>query len=104
MIMKKFDYIIQNPPYKGSLHIKITDMMFDKLSDVGKMVTIQPSTWLINLREGVGNNKKLFKPLKDKIGDNVYKVVFENYNKEFGTGLYVPFSITYIDKKHTNKQ
>lgn len=36
MIMKKFDYIIQNPPYKGSLHIKITDMMIDKLSDVGK--------------------------------------------------------------------
>ena len=43
--MLKFDYIIQNPPYAGTLHTKFFNKGLDILSDTGKMVIIEPSTW-----------------------------------------------------------
>ena len=60
--MLKFDYIIQNPPYAGTLHTKFFNKGLDILSDTGKMVIIEPSTWLINLRKGKGNEPKIYKP------------------------------------------
>lgn len=59
------------------------------------MVIIEPATWLINVRRT--GKAKLYDKIKHRLGKHVYKVVIENYNQEFGVGLYVPFSITYID-------
>lgn len=101
--MPKFDYIIQNPPYSANLHIQIENHILDNaLSDDGKMVIIQPASWLIDVRKPNGRNKNapIFDELKNKLGKHVYKVVIENYNKEFDISNDVPFSITYIDLKH----
>lgn len=98
--MPKFDYIIQNPPYSGNLHIQIENFILDNaLSEKGKMVIIQPASWLIDVRKPNGRNKNapIFDELKNKLGKHVYKVVIENLNKQFDTALYVPFSITYIN-------
>ena len=53
----KFDYIIQNPPYNKSLHLDFFDKGLDLLSDKGRMVIIEPATWLINIRKN-GKAKK----------------------------------------------
>ena len=91
----KFDYIIQNPPYKRSLHLEFFKKGLDLLSENGKMTIIEPATWLINVRKN--GKAKLYDEIKSRLGKHVYKIIIENFNKEFNTGLYVPFSITYID-------
>lgn len=95
----KFDYIIQNPPYAGSLHLDIFDKTLDLLSEKGRMTIIEPATWLINVRKN-GKAKK-YDAIKERLKGHIYKVVIENFNKEFQVGLYVPCSITYIDMDNT---
>ena len=93
--MPKFDYIIQNPPYSGSFHLDFLKKGLDMLKPTGKMTIIEPATWLINIRKN--GKAKLYDEIKKKLGKHVYKVVVENYNKEFDTAMYVPFAVTYID-------
>ena len=106
--MPKFDFIIQNPPYNKSLHLDFFNKGLDLLSDTGKMVIIEPSTWLIELRQNIAEKKssqmKKYIALKERIKWHVSKVVIENFNNEFSVGLYVPCSITYIDKLKEYKQ
>ena len=91
----KFDYIIQNPPYNRNLHFKFLEKGIELLSETGKMTIIEPATWLINVKNN--SNKKKGNEIKDKYGKHVYKIIIENFNKEFDTSLYTPFSITYFD-------
>ena len=106
--MPKFDFIIQNPPYNKSLHLDFFNKGLDLLSDTGKMVIIEPSTWLIELRQNIADKKssqmKKYIALKERIKGHVSKVIIENFNNEFNVGLYVPCSITYIDKSKKYKQ
>ena len=95
----KFDAIIQNPPYKGSLHLDFLEKGLDLLDENGEMVIIEPATWLINVRKN--GKAKLYDKIKKRLEGHVEKVVIENLNKEFGTGLYVPFSITTINMSKT---
>ena len=106
--MTKFDFIIQNPPYNKTLHLDFFNKGLDLLSDTGKMVIIEPSTWLIELRQNIAEKKssqmKKYIALKERIKGHVSKVIIENFNNEFSVGLYVPCSITYIDKSKEYKQ
>ena len=106
--MPKFDFIVQNPPYNKSLHLDFFNKGLDLLSDTGKMVIIEPSTWLIELRQNIAKKKssqmKKYIALKERIKGHVNKIIVENFNNEFNVGLYVPCSITYIDKSKEYKQ
>lgn len=94
--MGKVKNIIVNPPYKGSLHLDFFETCFDNLDNLsGRMVIIEPATWLINVRKN-GRAKK-YDEIKKKLGNHIQSVVIENLNIEFGTGLYVPFATTTID-------
>ena len=95
----KFDYIVQNPPYDKSLHLKFLEKGCEILADNGQMVIIEPATWLINIRQN--GKAKIYDKIKEKLDKHISKVIIENYNKEFNTGLYVPFSISYIDLNKT---
>ena len=95
----KFDVIIQNPPYNGSLHLDFLEKGLDVLTETGKMVIIEPATWLINLRKN--GKAKRYNAIKERINGHIESVVIENLNKEFNTGLYVPFAITTIDMSKT---
>ena len=101
----RFDSIIINPPYDGNLHLEHFEKALNLLKDDGKMVIIEPATWLINIRNNeLGKkvqNYKQIQNIKSRIEGHVESVVIENLNKEFGTGLYVPFSITTIDMSKT---
>lgn len=92
----KFDYVIQNPPYKSDLHLDFLELGLSVLSDKGKMVIIEPATWLINVRKN--GKASRYNRIKKKLKNIVNNVVIENLNKEFGTRLYVPFSIVSINK------
>ena len=95
----KFDAIIQNPPYNGSLHLDFLEKGLDLLDKNGKMVIIEPSTWFINVRKN--GKTKIYDRIKHKIEGHVETVVIENLNKEFETALYVPFSTTTINMSKT---
>lgn len=103
--MPKFDFIIQNPPYNKSLHLDFFNKGLDLLSDTGKMVIIEPSTWLIELRQNIAEKKssqmKKYIAIKERLKGHVSKVIIENFNKEFNVTNTVPFSITYIDNTKT---
>lgn len=92
----KFDTIIQNPPYKGTLHFDFMEKGLDLLSENGKMVIIEPATWVINIRKN-GNAKTKYNPMKEKLKGHIKSIKIENYNKEFGITNQVPISITTID-------
>ena len=91
----KFDYIIQNPPYDGSLHLDFFKAGLDLLSENGKMVIIEPATWLINVRKN--GKAKIYDAIKARIEGHVESVKIENLNKDFNTNLFMPFSVTTID-------
>jgi len=97
----KFDYIIQNPPYNGqqNLFVKFFNKGLSLLSENGKMVIIGPATWLVNIRKN--GKAKDYDELKDVIKDHVVSIKIENLNKDFGTRLFMPFSITTIDMSKT---
>ena len=99
--MPKFDFIVQNPPYNGSLHLDFLKKGYEMLSDNGQMIIIEPSTWLINVRKN-GKAKTIYNPLKEILKGKVRKVIIENYNIQFRTDQYMPFAITYIDKTYNS--
>ena len=103
--MPKFDFIIQNPPYNKSLHLDFFNKGLDLLSNTGKMVIIEPSTWLIELRQNIAEKNssqmKKYITIKERLKGHVSKVIIENFNKEFNVTNTVPFSITYIDNTKT---
>lgn len=90
-----FENIIQNPPYKGSFHLEFLEKGLDVLTATGKMVIIEPATWLINVRKN--GKAKQYDEIKRRIEGHVEKVVIENLNKEFSVKQDVPFSVTTID-------
>lgn len=95
----KFDMIIQNPPYKGSLHLEFLEKGLNVLNKNGKMVIIEPATWLINVRKN--GKASRYDEIKKKIEGHVESVVIENLNNEFGTALQVPFATATIDMSKT---
>ena len=89
-------YCIQNPPYQKSLHLDFLEIGLELVNKFnGKMVIIEPSTWLINVRKN--GKAKTYDTIKEKTNGHIESVVIENLNKEFGTELFMPFAITTID-------
>lgn len=99
--MPKFDCVIQNPPYLGTLHLKFLELGYDLLSNNGKMVILHPSSWLILLREG--KTKQKYDLLKSKISKSVQIIEFFPADKWFpDISPYAPLEILVIDKTNTN--
>lgn len=102
---KRFDYIIMNPPYDGSLHLHFLNRAIDYLKEDGKLTCIQPSRWLIDLavngtyNTGKSNNPTLV--IKNKIKGHIKSIILDNYNKDFNVKVRYPFSITNIDMSKT---
>lgn len=109
--MPKFDFIVQNPPYSGSLHLDFLKKGYEMLSDKGQMIIIEPATWLINVRKYGKKGEEMrvnssaikkYDELKKILEGKIKKIVIENYNEEFSTNMLVPFSISYIDKLYNS--
>lgn len=95
----KFDMIIQNPPYSGSFHLDFLEQSLNILNEKGKMVIVEPATWLINVRKN--GKASRYAKIKNQIERHVESVVIENLNNEFETDNQVPFATTTIDMGKT---
>lgn len=109
--MPNFDFVVQNPPYSGSLHLDFLKKGYEMLSDKGQMIIIEPATWLINVRKYGKRGEEMrvnssaikkYDELKKMLEGQVKKIIIENYNEEFSTNMLVPFSISYIDKLYNS--
>ena len=109
--MPNFDFVVQNPPYSGSLHLDFLKKGYEMLSDKGQMIIIEPATWLINVRKYGKRGEEMrvnssaikkYDEIKKMLEGQVKKVIIENYNEEFSTNMLVPFSISYIDKLYNS--
>ena len=95
----KFNTIITNPPYAGSLHLEIFERLLDRLDEKGQMTIIEPATWLINVRKNGKANK--YDKIKKRISGHVKSIKIENLDAEFNITNKTPLSITTIDFSKT---
>ena len=95
----KFENIIQNPPYNGTLHFKFMELGIKMLTSTGTMTIIEPATWLINLRKN--GDAEMYNVFKDRIEGHIKSVVIENLNKDFNIANDMPFATTTIDMSQT---
>lgn len=95
----KFNYVIQNPPYKKSLHLDFFQKGLDILDPCGKMYIVEPATWLTTIRDSIFT--ETYTNLKNQIANHTKTVIIENLNNEFSVGLSVPCSVVEIDFQKT---
>ena len=98
----KFDCVVMNPPYLGQLHLEFLDKALDIVEEDGTVVCVHPSTWLFSGNKGE-KTQKIYGKLKNKISDYEKEFTFFNANKMFGIGMFVPCSITVVNKGKKNK-
>ena len=109
--MPNFDFVVQNPPYSGSLHLDFLKKGYEMLSDKGQMIIIEPATWLINVRKYGKRGENLrtnsseiqkYDTIKKMLEKQVEKIIIDNYNAEFNITNTTPFSITHINKTYNS--
>ena len=89
---KKFDIILMNPPYSGSLHLKFLEKTI-KIAD--KVVSIQPTRWL---QDTLATYKKItdLKKYKDSIAEHINNLEFisaDDAAKYFGANFTIMVGI-----------
>jgi predicted RNA methylase len=92
----KFDVVLANPPYLDGMHMKFLDLAYEIADTVA---FIHPSSPFVSLKPT--QTKKHDKTIK-KIEKHIVSLDFKNGNKIFNIGLFVPVSVTLIDKNFDN--
>jgi hypothetical protein len=92
-----FDHIIMNPPYNGSLHLKILQEAMKHSDDV---VNLSPIRWLRDpLAEyKQGTDYKRYENIRKRIA-SIEEVSGEEATKLFGAAFYSSLGIYHIDDK-----
>ena len=93
---KKFDIILSNPPFSGSLHLDF----LNKYTEIGnKIVIIEPGQWLVQLKENGKYTKdnSISTKIKKNIEGHVKSVELNNYNRELNIANKTVCSIITID-------
>ncbi len=98
---ENIDCMILNPPYSRNLYKKFLITAYNMLSDKGKMMFICPAAFLDDQRSGLMEKNEA---LRKTIEKHVVKIIIDNYNPEFGTRNYHPFSVIYIDKNKRGRK
>ena len=89
---KKFDIVLMNPPYSGSLHLKFLEKTI-KITD--KVVSIQPTRWL---QDTLATYKKItdLKKYKESIAEHINNLEFisaDDATKYFGANFTIMVGI-----------
>ena len=93
----KFDVVIGNPPYKGNLHLSLLKVALDSTKQDGKVIFVHPSTWLFMGNKG-DKTQPIYNDVKKSIEKYQKTFTFFNGNSVFGIDMFMPCSITYINK------
>jgi len=102
-VNKKFNWLIANPPFDGSLHLDFLKK-FLEISD--KIINIEPGQWLVQLKEGAKytKNGSISDNIKKQIEGHIKKVELNNMNPIFNIENKTVCSIIYINQiKNYNK-
>jgi len=90
--MPKFDVVVGNSPYQVGVHLNFLELSY-RISDKW-VIFVHPAAWLIDER---GTNEK-FNHLKKLLDGEITELTFFNGNPVFNVGLFVPLTITVIEK------
>lgn len=88
--MKKYDYVIMNPPYNRNLHLDFFNKAFENSREV---ICVHPSAPFFNRRK-VKEQSRVTK-FKNIIRENITSMELIDGNIYFSAGLLVPLSITH---------
>ena len=89
---EKFDIVVANPPYSSNLDLKFLIRAYD-LSK-GQICFVHPGTFLVENK----GKYSLFQQARKKVFPDLVSSKLFNGNGIFGIGLFVPCSITLVDK------
>src|SRR5574344_194358 len=95
--LKKFDYIIMNPPYDGSLHLKCLEQALNFKKEGGTLINLSPCGWLEDLSylyKGIGTTRQRFSELAERISD--LKIISAARANEL-FGIYYPIYELFLD-------
>ena len=93
--IEKFDIVIGNPPYNQMIDMLFVQKSYN-ISDI--TLFVHPSTWLLDEK---GKQKK-FNYTKNLIANHLESIELFNGNKLFGIQLFIPCTITYLNKNKLN--
>jgi len=93
----KFDIVIANPPYSRKLDLKFLDRAFDVAKE--EIVFVHPASTFIDVKKSTS----AFKKINSKIEKYIKSLTLFNGNGIFGISLFVPCSVTYINKSISKK-
>ena len=96
--MPKFDVVVGNPPYKGTLHLDFLKKAYDISNEW--IIWIHPSSWIFDEK---GLSKK-FNETKYLLKENIKEIIFLNGNPIFNIAMFVPLMIEVINKKIKSNQ
>lgn len=98
----KFDIVLGNPPYKNGTHHKFIVKGFNLLNEGGCVLILHPSTAFVNKKNVSKDNVE--HNLIDVVNTNKTTLVFLRASDYFNDiFLYVPLSITLIEKSNSNE-
>jgi hypothetical protein len=99
------DITLTNPPYNGSLDLKIL-MAMDNAKLLKRVVCVHPSTWLVDVKTSLGatSGNPTFRKFQNMVAPHLKSVHMFNGNPVFGIGLFVPCVITDMDMGWTRQQ
>jgi hypothetical protein len=89
----KFDVVVGNPPYQGTLCLKF----LHQACEIGEHVLyVMPTTWLLD-------KKHIYKPYESArvaVGDRLQHVTLFNGNEQFGIDSFLPLGVFDIAAPH----
>lgn len=100
----KFDLVIGNPPYNGSLHLKILKKTLEQIVETGEVVWLAPARWL---QDPLAKYKKNSAYLKYKDSISQYLLSFDTINasisnKEFNIGNFGDLAVYHLSANKSN--
>jgi len=93
MNFKSFDFIFSNPPYNGSVDIKI---LSEVVNCSKQLLIVHPATWILDRKM----KNKLFLSFRKQVNNKLRSVNVFNGNPIFDIQLNIPVVVTHIDNEY----